>query len=401
MKKNLFALLSIATIVIAGCTDVEPVKIDADSRVSEEWSPVEQAFNKQVDETQYIQDLEDFISYNILSITEDKPYTSDFSFVAEFDEKSTIQWWIEFTHEKTSKTHDLESSEVEFDVKAEEKGKVEPFNLSWSLTLLYKGNDMYANLHRFGLYMWEWNMTAKMYSLLWDLVIDKRVDMEAQNGWIIEVNEDEDKKLPYTVWTLKNILETKNIQSSPDFLNSVAEMIETINSHIDLWISTNELTLLTQEIEYSELWDEIIQKDFVWSFKWKDSSFDLSFAASKKWLEAHIYNIKEYDEDIQDYKDSNSEFLLSIQEEKNSEYSVIFQSIKYQQKVADIQWEIKYADTMKFSADFVLEPLELISGQKISWDIKWNITKKSWEWNKEFPEVTGDIVLLSEILSSL
>jgi hypothetical protein len=36
MKKNLFALLSIATIVIAGCTDVEPVKIDADSRVSEE-----------------------------------------------------------------------------------------------------------------------------------------------------------------------------------------------------------------------------------------------------------------------------------------------------------------------------------------------------------------------------
>jgi len=56
---------------------------------------------------------------------------------------------------------------------------------------------------------------------------------------------------------------------------------------------------------------------------------------------------------------------------------------------------------MKFSADFVLEPLELISGQKISWDIKWNITKKSWEWNKEFPEVTGDIVLLSEILSSL
>ena len=38
-----------------------------------------------------IQDLEDFISYNILSITEDKPYTSDFSFVAEFDEKSTIQ----------------------------------------------------------------------------------------------------------------------------------------------------------------------------------------------------------------------------------------------------------------------------------------------------------------------
>jgi len=400
MKKNLFVLLSLATIIIAGCSDAEPVTIDAENRVSQEWSPVEQAFNKQVDETQYIQDLEDFISYNILSITEDKPYTSDFSFVAEFDEKSTIQWGIEFTQEKTSKTHDLESSEVEFNVTAEEKWN-EPFDLSWSATLLYKGNDMYANLHRFGLFMGEWNMTAKMYTLLWDMIIDKRVDMETQNGWIIEVDEDGDKRIPYTIWTLKNILETKNIQSSPDFLNSVAEMIETINSHIDLWISTNELALLNQKIEYSELSDQNIQKEFIWSFQWKDSSFDLSFIASKKWLEAHIYNIKEYDEDIQSYKDSDSEFLLSVQEDGKSKYSVTFQSTKRQQKVIDLQWEIKYADNVDFSADFVLEPLELISGQKFSWKMKWSITKKSWEWNKEFPEVTGDIVLFSEILSSL
>ena len=401
MKKNLFALLSIATIIIAGCTETEEVKINEENTTPEELSLVEQTFNAQLDETQYIQDFEDFISYNVLSITEDKPYNSDFSLNAKFDKKSTLQWWVEFSQIKTSKSHDLEAADIEFDVKVEEEGNSEPFYLSWSATLLYKGNDMYTNLHRFGVFMGEWNMTAKMYSLLWSMIIDKRVDMEAQNGWIITVDEQWDTKLPYVVSTIKNVLETKNIQSSPDFLNSVAEIIDTINSHIDLWISTNELTLVNQEIEYFESSDEDIKKEFTWSFKWKDSSFDLSFIASKKWLEVHIYNIGEYDEDIQKYRDSESEFSFSIQEKKKSEYSVNFQSTKHLQKVADIQWEIKYGDTVKFSADFLIEPLELIAWQKISWELDWKVTKKSWEWNSQFPVITGDIVLFSEILSSL
>jgi len=401
MKKNLLALLSIATIIIAGCTDTQEVKIDVENITPEELSLVEQTFNAQINDTQYIQDLENFISYNALSISEDKPYNSDFSFTAEFDKKSTLQWWVEFSQIKTSKSHDLESSYIEFNVKAEEEDNPEPFDLSWSVTLLYKGNDMYANLHNFGVYMGEWNMTAKMYTLLWDMIIDKRVDMETQNWWIITVDEEWDTKLPYIIWSLKNVLETKNIQSSPDFLSSVVDIIDTISSHIDLWISTNELTLLDSKVEYSELSDENIQKEFSWSFKWKDSAFDLSFIASKKWLEIHIYNIKEYDEDIQQYKDADSEFSFSIQENKKSEYSVNFQSIKSQQKVADIQWEINYADTTKFSADFLIEPLELIAWQKISWKIEWNITKKSWEWDSQFPTLTGDIILFSEILSSL
>ena len=401
MKKNLFVLLSIATIIIAGCTETEEVKINEENTTPEELSLVEQTFNAQLDETQYIQDFEDFISYNVLSITEDKPYTSDFSFSAKFDKKSTLQWWVEFSQKKISKSHDLEAADIEFDIKAEEEDNPEPFNLSWSVTVLYKGNDMYANLHRFDVFMGEWNMTAKMYSLLWGMIIDKRVDMEAQSGWIITADEQWDTKLPYVVWTIKNVLETKNIQSSPDFLNSVAEIIDTINSHIDLWISTNELTLVNQETEYFESSDGDIKKEFKWSFKWKDSSFDLSFTASKKWLEVHIYNIGEYDEDIQKYRDTESEFLFSIEEKKKSEYSVKFQSIKYLQKVADIQWEIEYNDTVKFSADFLIEPLELIAWQKISWKLDWNVTKKSWEWNSQFPVLTGDIVLFSEILSSL
>jgi hypothetical protein len=36
MKKNLFVLLSLATIIIAGCSDAEPVTIDAENRVSQE-----------------------------------------------------------------------------------------------------------------------------------------------------------------------------------------------------------------------------------------------------------------------------------------------------------------------------------------------------------------------------
>jgi hypothetical protein len=53
-------------------------------------------------------------------------------------------------------------------------------------------------------------------------------------------------------------------------------------------------------------------------------------------LEVHIYNIKDNDEDIQNYKDTDSEFFLSLQENKKSNYSVVFQSTKHNQKVIDI-----------------------------------------------------------------
>lgn len=401
MKKNLFVLLSIATIIIAGCTETEEVKINEENTTPEELSLVEQTFNAQLDETQYIQDFEDFISYNVLSITEDKPYTSDFSFSAKFDKKSTLQWWVEFSQKKISKSHDLEAADIEFDIKAEEEDNPEPFNLSWSVTVLYKGNDMYANLHRFDVFMGEWNMTAKMYSLLWGMIIDKRVDMEAQSGWIITADEQWDTKLPYVVWTIKNVLETKNIQSSPDFLNSVAEMIDIINLHIDLWISANELNIIDYEIAYSELWDKNIQKEFTGSFQWKDSAFDLSFIVSQKWLDVHLYNIREYDSDINEFKDIDSEFLFVLQESKKSDYSAVFQSTKYHQKVIDLQWKIKYSNDVKFSADFVLEPLEIISWQKISWEIKWNIKKENLNGKENFPELSWEIMSINEILSTL
>lgn len=396
MKKNLFIVISLFTVSLTWCTtsDNQVIQID-----SQQW---EQLFNSQVENFQYIKDFEDFISYNILSITEDKPYSSDLSLSAKFDENSSIQWWIEFSQKNFAKSHDLEISDIELSVKAESpENDTEPFDLSGSVSLLYKENELYANLHSLNIFMWEWNMVAKMYTLLWDLIINNRVNLEVNSWWIISIDEKEDIKLPYTTWNIKNVLETKNIQDSPNFLGSVVELLDTINSHIDLWISTDELTLISPEISYFKLSDKSIQKIFTGSFLWKESAFDLSFTASKDWFETHIYNMKEYDEDIQDYNDTDSEILFSIQEKKKSEYSVTFQSAKYRQKIVDLEWKIKHSDKIEFSANYVLEPLEIVASQKISWKLNWTIIKQSWESGNNIPELTWNILSISEILSSL
>lgn len=402
MKKNLLALLSIATIIIAGCIDTEVIKINPENWISDEWLSAEKLFDKQIEQSQYIKDLENFLSYDILLNTEQKPFTSSLYFDADFDENSSVQWWLEFSQKKVLKSNSLESIDIEYDLDARKNWKdLEPIYSSWNVTLLYQNDQMYVYLHNFWIFMWEWNMPAKMYTLLWDMIKDRWVDLEVDNWWLVSVSTEEDKKLPYIIWTLKNILETKDIQSSPNFLNSVAEMIDVTNLHINLWISTNELSIIDYEIAYSELWHETIQKEFTGSFQWKDSAFDLSFIVSQKWVEIHLYNIREYDDDIEDYKDMDSEFLFSLQENKKSDYSVEFQSTKYRQKVIDLQWKIKYSDDVKFSADFVLEPIELISWQKISWEIKWNIQKENLNGTEKFPELSWEIMSINEILSAL
>jgi hypothetical protein len=93
--------------------------------------------------------------------------------------------------------------------------------------------------------------------------------------------------------------------------------------------------------------------------------------------------------------------MFSLKEDKKSEYSVVFESSKLQQKVIDLKWKIKYSDTIKFSADFFMEPIELIKWEKLSWKLEWNITKKSWESDKEIPEITWEILSVTELLSSL
>jgi hypothetical protein len=52
---------------------------------------LDDAFNQQVEDSQYIQDLQDFLSYNTLLMAEDKPFVSDMSLNAKFDDKSSIK----------------------------------------------------------------------------------------------------------------------------------------------------------------------------------------------------------------------------------------------------------------------------------------------------------------------
>jgi hypothetical protein len=266
---------------------------------------------------------------------------------------------------------------------------------------LYKDDEMYAKLHGLNIFMWEWNMVAKMYTLLWDMLVDNWVDLEVHSWWIVVINDKENVQLPHIVSTFKNVLKTENIGDSPDFLWSVAELIDIISSYINLWVSTNELKLLDYDVSYSKVSDDFIQKEFTWIFQWKDSVFELSFIASKEWLDIRLYNVKEYDEDIQNYRDVDVEFMFSLKEKWESVYSIIFQSLKDKQKVVDLQWELKSEDVVDFSADFVLEPLEIISWQKISWKLGWSITKKSRESDREFLELTWKVFSLSELLSSL
>ena len=404
MKKNLFIVLSFLSILLVWCSNPsnQAKQIDPDKWLSENWVTIEETFNNQIKDFQYIKDLENYISYNILSITEDKPFTSDFSFETKFNKNSSIQWWINFSQNKVSKTHDLEISDIKVNVETQEKkGDLEPFSLSWSLSLLYRDNEVYAKLHDLWVFMWEGNMTAKMYTLLWDLIIDNRVNLEVHSWWIVTINEEEYKKLPNIIWSLENILKTENIQSSPDFLWSIADIIDIINSYIKLWISTDELKITNYETSYYELSDKTIQKSFSWSFQWKQSAFDLLLVSSKNWLAAVLHNIKEYDEDTLEFKDTNSEFSLTLKENKESEYSINILSLKNEQETINLKWNINYNDTLNFSADFDFEPIEFLSWQKISWKLNWNIIKKSWNWDEIIPELTGSILSLTEILSSL
>ncbi len=396
MKKFLFIFLSIFVVSLVWCTTNSNQAIELDSQ---KW---EKLFNEQISNFQYIKDLEDFLSYDILSITEDKPFTSDFTFSAKFDENSSIRWWVDLFWSEIVQSRDLEFSDVDFKVNIENKmDNSEPLSLSWNISLLYKDNEMYANLHDLDVSMWEGNVVAKMYTLLWNLIIGNWIDLEVHSGWIIVLDENWNKNFPYIAEILKNVLKTEDAQTSPNFLWSVVELFDLINSYIDLWISTNELSLVNQEVLYFELSDWSVQKLFTWSFHGKESNFDMSFVVSKWWLEVRLYNIKEYNKDTLDYEDTEKQFMFSLKEGKKSEYLVMIESLNLQQKAIDLQGEIKYHDMVKFSADFVLELPETVDWQGVLWKLDWSVIKHSWEWNKEGLELTGNVLSRSDILSSL
>ena len=117
MKKFLFSIFSFVVIFLAWCSnsDKQIIKIDPQEWISKNWVSIEDSFSEQLDETQYIKDLEKFLSYDILSLTEDRPFNTDFSFSVNFDEKSSVQWWIDFSQKKVSKSRNAEFSDIDFD----------------------------------------------------------------------------------------------------------------------------------------------------------------------------------------------------------------------------------------------------------------------------------------------
>ena len=160
MKKFLFVFLSLFVVLLIWCTNNNNQVIELDVQ---KW---EQLFNNQINDFQYLKDLEDFLSYDVLSLTEDKPFTSDLLFSAKFDENSSIQWWVNVSRNKLVKTQNLESSDIGFEIKTEKKNEYLPFDLSWDISLLYKDNEMYANLHNLDVFMWEGNICSEIWLLI-------------------------------------------------------------------------------------------------------------------------------------------------------------------------------------------------------------------------------------------
>ena len=405
MKKNLIILLCLSfVIMLAWCkrNDItnNDVQMIPDNRVSSDWLSAKEAFNQQIETTQYLKDLENFVSLNILSITENKPFTSEISFTTKFDENSTLQWWLDFFQKKLSKTDNLKSSDIQFNIETHENdNNSNPLDARWNFALLTEGKKIYLNLNDFEIFMWEGNMSAKLYNLLWETIRNKRVDLEAENGLIVSVGDSDFS--PYLFENISTTLKLADTENKTDFVLSLANLVETINSHIDLWISTNNLTLISEEVSYSKFWDEIIQKTYIWSFQWSESAFDVSFIASQKWLEIHLYNISEFDIDMQNYIWMEREFNISLQEWKKSEYKIELSAIKYQQKVIEILWTVKFKDSVQISADFILEPLEFMSGQKVLGKLAGTVKKYESIDESQFHILSWDILLLSNLLSSL
>lgn len=390
MKKNIIIWLSLLFCFLYGCWDKQPTPIDNSNRESENWLSVDKTFNTQIENAQYILDLQNFFQWN----DNEKIKTT---INAKFDEKSTLQWWFNFSKDKTSIWQD-ENSEIIFDVIANStQDNKEPFETSWSLSLLYKNDEVYVQLHKFWLFMWEENINAKMYTLLLDLVRDKRVNLEVHNGWIIQI--DENNNLWIISENLKSILKFSNENWDTEFLSNLSEFIGIINWYINLWISTEWLSIISLEkISYFELDNWIIQKELTWHFESKESTFDLSFIASTKWININIFNIKS--KDGENFEDLDSEFSLFIETTDEWKYEFNLESLKLKQKVIDCKWTIEYWDTIKISWNFTLEPIELIAGQKISWKISWTVSKDNPE-KYELPELTWNILLFNELLNSL
>lgn len=386
MKKNLFLFLSFATILLAWCNSNK--QIDSNTWISNDWLSINQVLEEQMNDSPYIIGLQDFVSYDENLLENNKSFSSNTSLQVKFDKESSLIWWIEFSQKIFSEQLGKESRDINFNMETIKSDNL-PFNTSWSITLLRNDGELYANLHNFGVYMWEENgeedMTAKMYSLIWNMIKDKWVDLEVNNGWIISISEKDD--IQSILYSIKSILKEDISQNSSDTLAMFSELLDIINSYIDLWLSINNSEIKSLDINYYETNDWNIQKEIIVSFQWEEhwSSFDMAIVISKEKLQIHIYNIEWEDRD----------FKLSLENNKGTQYKAEVNLLQNQENMISINWIIDFDNSIDFNLNFV----GFIAWYDLSGVINWNVDRS--ESNDILPEISWDVISFNEILSSL
>lgn len=416
MKKKISIILSVLLLFVAWCFDK-----NVNENLLEGDTP-EILFHNQLQETQYLKDLNEFYSLDLLSLNEWKVFVSNTEIKAEFDENSPTQWWFEFSKEKLMRWNEYEKSEISFWLSTRSSDmSTTPFDASWSLTLLYQDDKMYANVHDISLDMGWDDMSSKMYSLLFGMLVNKWIDLEVENNSIISINRSSD--MPYILSYIPTMLETIDIDQewAPNFTLSLAVILDIINSHVDLWFSSEWLSLKSvQWVDYVTLDDWSIQKSFTGSFESIESAFDFSFVVSKKWIQLHLYNINpriEWREVIDgevvynvktpiDWIEAvNNEIIFNLQEDKKSEYNFDVKMLQDSQEITSATWKLEFKNWLKINANFnlssVMDTVWVIdNNQTIYWSLVWSINKKASNDNSK-TEISGDVLLLSDLLLSL
>jgi len=392
--KKLLPILLFVPFLLMGCSKEIPQDIGTDWK-SEEWFSAADEFNKQIEESKILSDFSNLFSITTNNLNTDESIISSISLTGTFDKSSSVQGNIAFSKETKQLANKEENSEITFDINSTPTTwNQQPLSTQWSLSLLYRDKWLYAQLHDFSLYMWEWNTTAHMYSLFADLLIDRRIDLEAWEWWIINVDENNITASELVYW-IKSIFKSSNL--TPEECNETSKNIEnllqTINSYIKLWFEPTWLTLMSKwDWIYSEFSDWTIQKSYSGLVSNSESSFIFSYVASTKWIEISIWNITL--EEPLDY-----EIYISLTPNK-SDYNIIIKSIKSGQEVSHIEWNLKFEDTLTFQWNVLLEPLELIQWEKISGNIKWEISNIKSN-NTVLPELSWNLLLLSNVLKSI
>lgn len=392
MKKKLLLRCLILSLPLSGCWDNTNLQqIDPSTRTSHNWLSVEQELADQLWKSNYLSDINDFFSLDKLNKSQKSDFSSDENINIVFDKDSSIEWWVVLSVEKSTQWEDS-ISDIAFSINADDT-KTEPFLASWNISLLHFSWNSYMQIHNFGLFNGEGNMQTKFFSLLANELKNKWIDLE-MTWWKIETMD---------IWIdLFNIsLFSDKISDSSQSVKWLQNILSFTDQYAKRWIDIHNLSLSSiKRISYAVDKKWIIWKGFVWSFSSEWNKFDALINTSQKWFRIYIYNVAEFDEDTEQFRQRDIEIDVSLEENKKSDYSLAISSSKNKQKTLNLSWKLIFDNWVKINANFVLEPLEIIAGQKFSWKIEWTIQKKS-SLNREIPQLSWETLYISKISSTL